>query len=489
MQCDAFALSLIMIPSGGAVDHVLNGVLIGLLAILALLSAGHALINKRDPRSALGWILTCLAIPLLGPLFYWGMGVNRIYSRARRWHREAGEIPHWPERTNAVSVPLPADLAYLKELRRLSDRVVSAHLIPGNSITLLEHGEEAYPAMLAAINGATSSVHLCTYIFDGDQTGRRFTEALKKVAERGVEVRVIVDSLGAKYSRPTAKKLLKGSRVQFRSFLPLRPGGYLNLRNHRKILVVDGRIAFTGGMNLGDRHLVERDNPQVKDLHFRVAGPAVADLQRTFLEDWRFAKGEHLTGLRYFPELPPLGSALVRAVSDGPDKEFRKLNWIILGAISCARRRVLIVTPYFIPDRPLISALVTAALRGVAITLVLPGKNNLPFVQWASYTYLWELQQYGVRIFSQPPPFVHTKFMVVDGSWSLIGSANLDPRSLRLNFEFNLEVYDRNFAHQLEAKGAAAVAAAQEITQAEMDGRPLPVKLRDGLAKLFSPYL
>jgi len=150
---------------------------------------------------------------------------------------------------------------------------------------------------------------------------------------------------------------------------------------------------------------------------------------------------------------------------------------------------VLIVTPYFIPDRPLISALVTAALRGVAITLVVPGKNNLPFVQWASYTYFWELQQNGVRIFSQPPPFVHTKYMVVDGSWSLIGSANLDPRSLRLNFEFNLEVYDRSFAHQLEARGAGAVAAAREITQAEMDGRSLPIKLRDGVAKLFSPYL
>jgi cardiolipin synthase A/B len=468
-------------------DHVLNGVLIGLLTLLAVLSAGHALINKRDPRSALGWILTCIAIPLLGPLFYWGMGVNRIHRRAKRWQREAGEALNWP--THTVSVALPAELSYLKELRRLSDHVVSTNLVPGNSITPLENGEEAYPAMLAAIQSGVSSVHLCTYIFDGDLTGRRFVAALKSAAARGVEVRVIVDSLGEKYSRPTARKLLKGSAVQFRSFLPLRPGGYMNLRNHRKILVVDGALAFTGGMNIGDRHLASGGVPMVKDLHFRVVGPAVADLQRTFLEDWRFAKGEQLTGKRYFPEIPSAGSALVRAVSDGPDKDFRKLHWIILGALSCARMRVAIVTPYFIPDRPLVAALITAALRGVSITLVLPGKNNLPFVQWASQSYLWELQQQGVRIFIQPPPFVHTKFMVVDGSWSLIGSANLDPRSLRLNFELDLEVYDLSFARLLEERCADAVAASRELTLAELDNRSLPVKLRDGAAKLFSPYL
>jgi cardiolipin synthase A/B len=471
-------------------DHVLNGVLIGLLGLFAVFSAGHALINKRDPRSALGWILTCLAIPLVGPLFYWGMGVNRIYSRAKRWQREAGESPRWPvRRSSVVPAPLPAELSYLKELRRLSDRVVSTELIPGNTIVPLENGDEAYPAMLAAIDLGTSSVHLCTYIFDGDQTGKRFVAALKRAAERGVEVRVIVDSLGEKYSRPTARRLLKGSAVQFRSFLPLKPGGYLNLRNHRKILVVDGEVAFTGGMNIGDRHLGSAKVPMVKDLHFKMTGPAVAELQRTFLEDWRFTKGEQLAGERYFPELVPAGSALVRAVSDGPDKEFRKLHWIILGALSCARQRVAIVTPYFIPDRAMIAALATAALRGVSITLVLPGVNNLPFVQWASRSYLWELLQRGVRIFSQPPPFVHTKFMVVDGSWSLIGSANLDPRSLRLNFELDLEVYDLHFARLLEARCAVAVAASREITLAELDGRSLPVKLRDGAAKLFSPYL
>lgn len=470
-------------------DHIFIALLIASLAMLTLLSAGHALINKRDPRSALGWILTCIAIPLFGPLFYWGMGVNRIYSRAKRWHREAGPAPPLPPLTDLPPTKLPGELSYLRELRNLSERVVSTRLLPGNHVVPLENGEEAYPAMLAAIDAAESSVHLCTYIFDGDQTGKRFIIALTRAANRGVEVRIIVDSLGEKYSVPTAWELLKGSKVEFRRFLPLRPGGYLNLRNHRKIMVVDGRIGFTGGMNIGRRHMINSPPPVVKDLHFQVTGPVVADLQRTFLEDWHFAKGKQLTDPRYFPELPEVGTALVRAVTDGPDKEFRKLNWIILGAISCARRTVTIVTPYFIPDRALISALITAALRGVEIVLVLPDENNLPYVQWASNSYLWELLQQGVRIYAQPAPFVHTKYLVVDRSWSLIGSANLDPRSLRLNFEFNLEVYDLNFAAELEDRCHAALSLSREITLAEMDARSLPVKLRDAAAKLFSPYL
>ncbi|UFS71806.1 cardiolipin synthase [Geomonas sp. RF6] len=458
------------------------------LAFFSIVSAGHALINKRDPRSSVGWIITCLVFPLVGPLAYWGMGVNRIYSRARRWHRRGKPAPRLqhPEAPQVVA-PLPEELRFLRELRVLSDRVVSSPLSPGNAIEPLENGEDAYPAMLEAIAAAKRSVHLCTYIFDGDETGRRFVHELKEAVQRGVVVRVIVDSLGEKYSRTTAAELLKGTGVRFARFLPLRPGGYLNLRNHRKILVVDGTLGFTGGMNIGDRHLSRSGERYVRDLHFRVVGPVVTDLEATFLDDWRFATGELLQAPLYPQELP--GRALVRAVSDGPDKEFRKLNWIILGAISCARQRVMIVTPYFIPDRALISALVTAALRGVAVVLVLPGKNNLPFVQWATRAYLWELLQHGIRVYLQPPPFVHTKFMTVDGSWSLIGSANLDPRSLRLNFELNLEVYDVRFAQLLEHHCIQAMAGSHQTTLKEVDSRPLPTKLRDGAAKLFSPYL
>lgn len=477
-------------------DHVLLGLLFCSLAALALLSAGHALLLKRDPRSALGWIVVCLTLPLFGPFLYWSMGINRISRTARQWLESGKRLAGWENfsRSNSqqAASTLPSTAEHLNDFRSLSDRVVSSLLVPGNLVVPLENGENAYPAMLDAINSATRSINLSTYIFDGDATGQRFVDALKAATTRGVAVRVIIDSLGEKYSRPTVHKLLKGSSVKIGRFLPLRQGGYINLRNHRKLLVIDGLTGFTGGMNIGDRHLVERAGgpPAVKDMHFLIAGQVVSDLQRTFLEDWYFVTGELIKDKGFFPVIPPAGSALVRAVSDGPDKELRKLNWIIMGALSCARNRVLIMTPYFIPDRSLISALITAALRGVEITLVLPAKNNLPYVHWASRGYLWELLQHDIKVYYQPPPFVHTKLLLMDNIWSLIGSANLDPRSLRLNFEFNLEVYDADFSAQLTEKFSATVAASRRVTIEELDfGRSIPEKIRDGVAKLFSPYL
>ncbi|KAF0221303.1 MAG: cardiolipin [Geobacteraceae bacterium] len=476
-------------------DHLFLGVLIIAAVALALASAGHALLYKRDPRSALGWIGVCLTLPFLGPFFYWSMGINRINRKARQWLESGRRLAGWdsfPSRQIQEAVDsLPPAGKHLGELRALSNRVVTSQLVGGSRLTPLKNGEGAYPAMLEEIGAAGHSVHLSTYIFDGDRTGHLFVDALKRAADRGVEVRVIVDSLGEKYSHPTARRLLKGSRVKVGRFLPLRRGGYVNLRNHRKILVVDGRKAFTGGMNIGDRHMVARTGkpPAVVDMHFQVEGEVVADLQKVFLEDWYFVTGELLDDRRFFPSLSPAGTALSRVISDGPDKEFRKLHWIVMGALACARHRVQIMTPYFIPDRPLISALVTAAMRGVEVSLILPALNNLPFVHWATRSYLWELLQQGIMVYYQPPPFVHTKLFLVDGVWSLIGSANLDPRSFRLNFELDLEVYDGEFAGLLCGHFAEALARSQQVTLEEMDGRPLPEKLRDSTAKLFSPYL
>lgn len=475
-------------------DHVFIAIAVVIVVGFSVLSAGHALIMKRDPRSALGWITICLTLPFVGALCYWSMGVNRIFRRARKWQESGRRLAgseHFralPEHETAVVLPPGAE--YMSELRRLADRVVSAPLVAGNRVVPLENGEEAYPAMLAAIAAARDSIHLSTYIFDTDGTGRRFVDALAAAAGRGVTVRVIIDGVGEKYSFPRARKLLERSGIRVARFLPLRQGIYMNLRSHRKLLVVDGVRAFSGGMNIGDRHLAKRPEPTVvKDLHFAVDGAVVGELQRVFLEDWHFVTGELLDDARYFPPVPPAGGAVARAIGDGPDKEFRKLQWILLGALSCATRHVQIMTPYFIPDRALVAALITTALRGVEVTLVLPERNNLPFVHWATRAYLWELLQQGIRVFYQPPPFVHTKLLLVDGLWGLIGSANLDPRSLRLNFELNLEIYDRELSGRLARHFADALGRSREVTLAEMDGRPLPEKLRDSTAKLFSPYL
>jgi cardiolipin synthase len=476
-------------------DHLFWIILISGTVFFSLAGAGHALLFKRDPRSALGWIVVCLTLPVAGSVFYWAMGVNRIHRKARQWLESGRRVAGWDRFASTPQIPkaftLPDNARHLSELMTLADRVVIAPLIEGNRLTPLVNGDAAYPAMLEAIHAAQKSVHISTYIFDADSVGRSFVDALIEAASRGVDVRLIVDSLGEKYSRPLVRDFFKGTGVQLGRFLPLRYGGYVNLRTHRKILVVDGAIAFTGGMNIGGRHMVEKPvcRQPVVDMHFRVEGPIVAYLQRVFLEDWYFVAKELVSAPTYFPRLEVKGEALVRSVSDGPDKEFRKLLWLILGGLSCARKSVRIMTPYFIPDRPLISALVTAAMRGVEVTLVLPEKNNLPFVHWASRAYLWEILQHGVKVYYQPAPFVHTKLFLIDDIWALIGSANLDPRSLRLNFELNLEVYDTEFASVVASHFADAIAISREVTLAEVDGRSLAEKMRDCAAKLFSPYL
>jgi cardiolipin synthase len=477
-------------------DHILDTLDIlvaAITVILAVVSAGHALLKKSDPRSALVWVVICLVLPIAGPFFYWSLGANRIYRRTRKWRQSGrrlggGEIS---PREGGHTAPerLSPEAEHLGALRRLSDHVVHAPLRAGNRLSLLHNGEAAYPAMLAAIASAHETVHLSTYIFDNDHTGEEFAAALRETAGRGVAVRVLIDSLGEKYSFPSAMNLFKGSSVQIGRFLPLIREIYINLRNHRKLLIIDGRLAFTGGMNIGDRHLVEKAAKPVEDLHFSVAGPVVADLQKTFLEDWYFATGELLEDPACFPVLEPAGDSLARAIADGPDRDYRKLQWIITGALSCARDRVEIMTPYLIPDRQMVAALVTAALRGVEVTIILPRLNNLPYVHWANRAFLPELLQFGIRVFYHPPPFVHTKLFLVDGVWGLIGSANLDPRSLRLNFEFNLEVYDPEFGARLGAHFHEALARSQRVPAAELARRPLPEKLRDSLAKLFSPYL
>jgi cardiolipin synthase len=199
--------------------------------------------------------------------------------------------------------------------------------------------------------------------------------------------------------------------------------------------------------------------------------------------------GEKLQGERFYPSLEHAGTALCRGVSDGPSQDQEKLGYILLGAIACARQQIQIQTPYFIPDRAILTGLVTAALRGVQVDIMLPAKSNLPFFQWAMTAYLWELLRFGVRVFLVPPPFVHTKALVVDAIWVLIGSANLDPRSLRLNFEFNVEVYDPALGRRLEAELHAVAARSRAVTLQEVDSRSLPTRLRDGMAKLLSPFL
>jgi cardiolipin synthase len=310
-----------------------------------------------------------------------------------------------------------------------------------------------------------------------------------------VEIRVLVDAAGSRYSWPPITWRLRAAKIPFAKFLPtsiFTPWrvATINLRNHRKCLIVDGQIAFTGGMNI--RHgnvLADKPESPVQDLNFRVEGPAVTQLQEAFANDWSFTTRETLNGKAWFPKLPEAGNVIARVITDGPDADFENARWTLLAALAEAQSSIQILTPYFLPDVALIAALNLASLRGVRVDIILPAKNNLPFVHWASRALWWQVLERGCRIWLTPPPFDHSKLMIVDGHWVFLGSANWDARSLRLNFELNVECYGREFAQEMEKIIQQKIRHAREVKQTEVDARSFPAKLRDAIARLFSPFL
>lgn len=464
----------------------------GFYLLACLLATGHALLHKRDTRAATIWIIVIWTLPLFGPLLYLALGVNRVRRRAIQLGVHSTLNRPVPEN---LGEPEPAGAEHLHLIASVVSHIVKQPLTAGNAIEPLVNGDAAFPAMLAAIASAQKSVTLCTYIFDRDASGKQFVAALKRAVRRGVAVRVLVDAAGVRYSWPPITWSLRRTKIPHAKFLPASlftpwRAATINLRNHRKSLVVDGRIAFTGGMNL--RHgnvLAARPAHPVQDLHFRVTGPVVTELQVAFANDWAFATGESLDGDLWFGETAECGDVIARVIPDGPDADFENARWTLLAALAEAQFTVKILTPYFLPDPALITALNLAALRGVRVDIILPAKNNLPFVHWASRAQWWQVLERGCRVWLTPPPFDHSKLMIVDGHWVLLGSANWDTRSLRLNFELNVEAYGRGFAAAMEKIFSEKLSTAREVTQAEVDGRALPVKLRDALARLFSPYL
>lgn len=463
------------------------------IAILAISASAHAVLVKREPRAAALWVVILWLVPLLGAVLYLLFGMNRIERRASELHK-----PPLERRSGAVAAPreavalaLGADRAHLNVIRNIMDRVCQQPLLDGNAIQVLVNGEQAFPAMMQAIESAQKSISLATYIFGNDRIGRRFARALRDAVRRGVEVRVLIDDAGERYSWPSMVGVLERAGVPVARFFPDFRSRVtaVNLRNHRKILVVDGHIGFTGGMNLRIHHLQNQRRLATRDLHFRVEGPIVGQFQEVFAQDWKFSTRESLRGERWFPRLSAVGSVLARAVPDGPDDDFDKLHWVLHAALHAARHRVRVMTPYFLPDRTLVNALNLAALRGVEVEILLPARNNLPFVHWAMVAQLWQVLDQGCRVWFTAPPFDHSKVMVVDDAWSLIGSANWDPRSLRLNFELDVECYDMDLSAQLNQRMDAALDGATPVTMSTLNARSLPIRLRDGIARLFMPFL
>jgi cardiolipin synthase len=345
--------------------------------------------------------------------------------------------------------------------------------------------------MLDAIDAAHGSVCLLSYIFEYCEVGRRFIAALARAQARGVQVRVLVDDAGSPDTAVDRELRLAGVRIE--RFLPvrlLRRVDSFNLRNHRKLLIVDGRVGFTGGLNIHQSHVLESDPAwPILDTHFRFEGPVVRHFQEVFAEDWGFTRGEVRHDLVAPAESSGAGVVFARGLAEGPDEDLDALRLTLLSALSVARQSVGIVTPYFLPDEALITAIRVASLRGITIDIVLPSRSDVRVVDYASRAHLWHVLNANTRVWISPLPFDHSKLMVVDDYWSFVGSANWDPRSLRLNFEFNVECYDRELAQQIRRVVDERIGRSQPLSRETLEGLPLSIRLRNGVCRLAMPYI
>ncbi|MBC2774858.1 cardiolipin synthase [Rhizobium sp. AQ_MP] len=467
-----------------------------LSVVFGTVAATHAAMTKREVRSALGWVGIIILSPLVGAMIYAVAGINRI-RRATLISRRALELDEiWRNLSlYAVSGDTVADRYGTRfgQMKLLGDRVTRHPLSSGNRITLLSAGDEAFDAMCQAIEAAEHSIILETYIFDRDPIGLRVADCLIAAHRRGVAVRVVVDAVGARYSVPSIIGHLEQGGVPVATFngqviMGLRLP-YANLRTHRKILVVDGAIGFVGGMNI---RAAFAGPDASRDTHFCVTGPVVADILAVAAEDWHFETGEVLLGPEWRVQLRdavPGAGVAIRAVVSGPDTHIETNHRLLLGAFSVAEHSIRIVSPYFLPDTTFIAALNTAARRGVQVDVIVPSQNNLAIVARAMMGQFDQILREGCRVHFSTGPFDHSKLMVIDRQWCFVGSSNLDARSLRLNFEIDLEVYDRLFAEQISDGIDKRIATAQQLTLEALKARSLPNRLIDRLFWLGSPYL
>lgn len=459
--------------------------------VVAPVAIVHALLFKRDYRSALGWIGVSLIFPIAGPLLYFFFGVNRLRQRARELVGESAHPVFFGYISSKTRAPLVTSEDENHYLAASGHNTTTEKVVGGNRITLIRNGDALYPRLLEKIRHADRYVWISSYIFSGKGIGAEIAAALIEAAERGVDVRVLVDGVGALYSMRSLRGRLRNTQVHFAEFLPPRllpPSLYINMRNHRKIVAIDNACGFFGGLNIDDRHFVTE--PRIphphEDVHFEIQGPGVPRLASLFARDWYSATRERL---EIRGDAAPAGEVEVRVIDAGPDESLYRLAMTLIGVCSAARKRIRIMTPYFLPHRELTGVLQAAAVRGVDVQILLPEKSNLRYVDWATRHQLWEFLKWGVKVRYEPAPFAHSKLILVDDDYVLGGSANLDPRSLRLNFELGVEMFDAELAREVHAYFDDNWNSARELSLKEVDRRSMPARLRDGFFWLFSGML
>ena len=462
------------------------------------------LAQRRSPVSTLAWMLALLLMPYVGGVLYLFFGPRRLQRRLLRradaTDRVASVAVEHLRATRADAVFSGRGMQ--QQLMRMLDEAGEGRAARASRVTVIEDGDECHAALLAAIAAARHHVHVEYYIWEPGHCGSELCAALARKAAAGVEVRVLVDHLGSNRLPRNYWADLERAGGQVAVFNELRITRFrpqlLNFRTHRKQVVCDGRVGLTGGMNVSDRHSRRHSGADAwRDTHLRIEGEPVRKLQRIFFEDWMFARPRFRAAAvdneRYFPALHSGAGAWTQVISSGPDEDNDAIHRFYFGAINAGTRRIWMTTPYFIPDEAILTALLTAALRGVDVRLLVPKKGDSRLVTAASRSYFDDLVNGGVRVYEYGPPMLHAKTLLVDDDIAVAGTANVDNRSFRLNFELIAVAYDTALA------GTLAAHFVRDLGRASPYRKPSPRRMRrlrtladrfvDSLARLFSPVL
>ncbi len=452
------------------------------------------LMTKRSATAAVAWCLVVVLMPLLGALLFWVFGYSHVSRPLRRVQRQrsAFRARHPPLQQEAARGE-DEDIPTWADLGEVACKVQAFPVSAGNAVRLYHDTTPAFDALLAAVAAATHHVHLEFYILRNDATAARLIDQLAQRARAGVQVRLLYDAMGSVNLKSRTLRPLLRAGGQATAFLPLNPWRsriQVNLRNHRKLAVIDGRTAFTGGMNIGDEYLgLCADVGYWRDSFLKLEGPAVAGLQRVFAEDWDFACQEALNGDAYFPDLADAGDAVVQVVESGPDQEVKTIREIYFAAILNARERLWLATPYFVPDSGLLDALRHACYRGVDVRLLTVLQPDHAITWYAGRYYYPGLLDAGAEIYQYKRGMMHAKLLMADGRWGIVGSANLDNRSMHLSFEAGCVLHTPSLVAELEEQFCRDLLDAVRLDPDAFAARSSTARLTENACRLLSPLL
>ncbi|APR87038.1 Cardiolipin synthetase [Minicystis rosea] len=453
-------------------------------------------LEKRPPVATLAWILFVFALPVAGPIVYYLLGHRRVKRshfkrlRARFGLRAARDRLHQkPTVSERDSVCFEA-----RQLMTLATEVSASAPSSALSIRILEDGDATFAAIEEAIRAARHHVHLEYYIYEPDRIGTRLRDLLVERARAGVEVRLLVDGVGGYHLTRSFLAPLRAAGAQVAFFGRVRAFRFrarlVNFRTHRKIVVVDGDIGFTGGINVTDDQCASANGPRAyRDTHLRFDGDAVRWLQLVFLEDWSYATGSAPVDDAYFPECRVDGPHAVQILASGPDEPWQAIQKLYFSAIAGARDRVWVTTPYFVPDEAVLTALLTAALRGVDVRVLVPRRSDSRIVTAAARSFFDELLHAGVKVYEYTPRMLHAKTLVVDDIFAAVGSANMDGRSFRLNYEVTAALYGPDACRMLAEIYERDLTHARRVTRGELANDKLPRRIMEAATRLLAPLL